>query len=434
MGANPASRIPKTSRSLIGNLLWAVAVVSALAILWRFGSGNTLEQQLKEQQEGRQRDAIAQSLQATPGAIAALFEGQREGQLSKNNQQSAEPKGTPPSGKVGEGGVALRLPEGRPSAVATASVATDSAAKGESSEAPMSPQRIRAQARASEIAMYVESGDMASALPTSPASALLEKLQSGSQAPNQAALDYIKSMQGNAGSRGAQPVQSEHNSSLDWLTTQAQGNSEDMPLRPTAYVSEYLLQEGTPVRIALIQDINSELPGNFTAMVTRDIYDSLGHGHKLIPWGTRLNGRYNSEISPGQNRILFAFQSMRFPSGARVALRGMPGSDLGGAAGAAGEVDRHFWQMFGSALAVGSVAMLAGQSKNSSSNVTINLGGTGDSGSAVATQALSDVVKQMLSRNQNIKDTLSLKKGEELMIVTNRDMDLPPSITGVNRN
>ena len=78
--------------------------------------------------------------------------------------------------------------------------------------------------------------------------------------------------------------------------------------------------------------------------------------------------------------------------------------------------------------------MLAGQSKNSSSNVTINLGGTGDSGSAVATQALSDVVKQMLNRNQNIKDTLTLKKGEELMIVTNRDMDLPPSITGVNRN
>lgn len=422
MSATTASRTPKTSRNLLQIALWVIAGASAIAVLARFISGNTLEHQLEEREGAKRRDAIAQSSQSTPAAIAALYENQR-------NKTIEKPAGTAAAltSKPGEGGVALRLPEGRPSATTTAAVAT------ESSDTPLSPQRIRAQARASEIAMYGETSDIQAALPT-PVNALLDKLQTGKQASNQASLDYLKALQGGVEGRAVQPAPSENHGSLEWLAAQTRGNADDTPLRPTPTISEYLLQEGTPIRIALIQDINSDLPGNFTAMVTRDVYDSLGHGNKLISWGTRLSGRYSNEISPGQNRILFAFQSMRFTSGARVTLRGMPGSDLGGAAGAAGKVDTHFWQMFGSALAVGSVAMLAGQTKNNSSNVTINLGGTGDSGSAVATQALSDVVKQMLNRNQNIKDTLSLNKGEELMIVTNRDMELPPSLTGVSQS
>jgi type IV secretion system protein VirB10 len=115
----------------------------------------------------------------------------------------------------------------------------------------------------------------------------------------------------------------------------------------------------------------------------------------------------------------------------------MPGSDAGGASGAEGEVNRHFWQQFGTSIAVGAAAMLANRGNGNNANVTINLGGSGNSGSAgstVATQALSDVVKRMLERNQNIKDTLTLKKGEELTLVTNRAMDLPPSVTRVPQN
>jgi type IV secretion system protein VirB10 len=160
--------------------------------------------------------------------------------------------------------------------------------------------------------------------------------------------------------------------------------------------------------------------------------------HLLIPAGTSLRGRYNSEVSPGQSRLLFALTLMRFRSGAFVRLAGgMPGSDAGGASGAEGEVNRHFWQQFGTSIAVGAAAMLANRGNGNNANVTINLGGSGNSGSAgstVATQALSDVVKRMLERNQNIKDTLTLKKGEELTLVTNRAMDLPPSVTRVPQN
>lgn len=221
---------------------------------------------------------------------------------------------------------------------------------------------------------------------------------------------------------------------MEWLSAQQAMSAEDAPLQPLPIAaSEYFLQEGTPVRIALVNDMNSDLPGEFTAVVTRNVYDSFGHGHLLIPYGTKFRGRYNSEISPGQNRILFAFNAMLFPSGARVRLKGMPGSDLSGASGAEAEVDRHFWQQFGAALAIGTVAMFAGRNGNNA-NVTINLGDTASNPAAsVATQALSDVVKQVLQRNANIRDTLRLYKGEELVVVINRDMDLPPHLTGVRQ-
>lgn len=340
------------------------------------------------------------------------------------------------------------MPDGRPSPAGLAPAGAASQGYDDNTGAGTGStlaQRIRAQARASDIAGY-EEGSSGSALPVpNPANALFDQLKqlqqnAGGQGNPQAMADYLRTLQqgGAAAAQQRQPTtSSNHSGGVEWLNAQqTQGNADDEPLRPKmSSSSQYAVYEGTPIRIALLQDINSDLAGNFTAMVTRDVYDSRGYGHKLISWGMKVYGRYNSDISPGQNRLLFAFQSMRFPSGAQLVMKGMPGSDLAGAAGAEGEVDRHFWRQFGSAIAVGTVAMIAGRAQNGGSNVTINLGGTsGNNGSAVATQALSDVVKQMLSRNQNIKDTLYLKAGEELTIVTNREMDLPPSLTGVSQS
>lgn len=475
MAAPLASRVPKTNRNLLKIAMWAIAIFSVAVLAQRFLSGDTMQRQREDADAAKQLQSVAQSTQSAPAAIAALFESQRNdsGQAPPPNGTAAPwptPAATPGgstsasmparaaapntpsaassstrsvaaaapqyqgSAKSGEG-VPLRMPDGRPDGPANYA---DTPNLGSGT----SPDRVRSQARASDLAVYEDTGDVRPT-PPSPANMLLEQLkalQPGASGANnpQAMAEYLRTLQGvGAGQQRAPTPQSpqSRNGGLEWLSAQqVQGHQDDEPLRPTSVTSEYLLQEGTPIRIALIQDIKSDLPGEFSAMVTRDVYDSQGRGHKLIPWGTKLRGRYNSEVSPGQNRLLFAFQTMRWASGARLALRGMPGSDLGGAVGAEGEVNRHFWQTFGSALAVGTAAMVAGRATNGGSNVTINLGGTSNSGSSVATQALSDVVKQMLSRNENIKDTLSLKKGDELTIVTNRDLELPPSITGASQS
>ena len=463
MAAPIESRIPKTKRNLISIIGWTMVIMSAVTLGWRYLSGNTLEHQRQIDEETKQRNAIAQGPQSTPSSIASMYDKQFE-DASKtppgSSRETTSPTGpvTQPSaqpspaaatttptapGNVSpmqptsgnNGNVNLRLPNGRPTPAGYVDDPQDTAPGGTGSGGVDNSIRARVRAR-SDFSIY-EDGDISRGATTSSASPTealvdqLKKIQQGAgNQQNQVMSEYLKTMQTATGAGRPAQAAANRDPSQEWLSQQAQNNPDDEPLRVTSAKSTYLLMEGTPIRIALSQAIKSDLPGEFTAWVTRDVYDSLGKGYKLICKGTRLRGKYNNEVSPGQDRLLFAFQSLRFPSGAKVAMKGMPGSDLSGASGAKGDVDHHFMQIYGSALAVGTVAMLAGRATDSGSNVTINLGGSGNNGGAVATQALSDTVRQMLTRNQNIKDTLSLNLGEELMIVTNRDMDLPPSLTG----
>ncbi|AEV26938.1 type IV secretory pathway, VirB10 component [Azospira oryzae PS] len=440
MAAPLPSRIPKANRQLIQYFLWGLGIACAIVLAWRFVSGDTIEHQQQVAQETKQRDAINQSAQGTPAAIAAIYDTQFN---APNNSvatppapaERTSPGATPANAPATEPNPRLRLPSDRPSTPGDEFEDTPtSPAHGRA----LTPQRIREQARASDLASYEDTNDGIQPHQT-PVNSLMDQLkniQQGAGGTQAQVADYLRNLQTSQAATGrpAAPTASGKSTDLDWLNGQGSiANADEEPLRPVMSApGEYVLHEGTPIRIVLQTDISSDLPGDFIAMVTRDVYDSRGYGHKLISKGMMLRGKYNSEISAGQDRLLFAFHTMSFPSGARLRMKGMPGSDRGGAAGAEAEVDRHFWRTFGGSLAVGAVTMVAGRSSGNGSNVTINMGGSNTSnGTAVATQALSDVVRQMLQRNANIKDTLSLHKGEQLMIVTNREMDLPPSMTGV---
>jgi type IV secretion system protein VirB10 len=216
-----------------------------------------------------------------------------------------------------------------------------------------------------------------------------------------------------------------------WLGQQdTTGQSDPPPLTPKAKPSEFVLFEGTSIPIVLTRDVNSDLPGQISAMVTQDIYDSVDNRYLLIPAGARLTGSYNSDVVAGQSRLLMAFSRLFFPNGASVRLGAMQANDVNGAAGAEAEVNNHFFQMFGSSLIIGTVALAAAPAATSSTNLTINMSGGGSGAGAMAGQILSDSVKRILDRNQNIKPTLSLGKGERLALITTRDMVLPPTVTG----
>src|SRR3546814_8080821 len=56
---------------------------------------------------------------------------------------------------------------------------------------------------------------------------------------------------------------------------------------------------------------SSDLPGQVTAQVTQNVYDSPTGRILLIPQGARLIGDYDSEISVGQERVLLAWNRLR---------------------------------------------------------------------------------------------------------------------------
>ncbi|TAL56912.1 TrbI/VirB10 family protein [Pandoraea sp.] len=221
-----------------------------------------------------------------------------------------------------------------------------------------------------------------------------------------------------------------------WLSDAQASATHDTysPLVPSPAQSPYALLEGDVIKAVVLQAMNTDKPGTVRAMVIRDIYDTVNARDVVMPAGTVLIGTQDTDIAAGQDRILMAFNRVRFPSGATLTLGGLPGADVSGAAGLpADEVNSHFWEQFGSSFLIAGVAALAG-GNSSSRGVTINVSGANPAGSLsqAAAQGLSDTVQHILQRNQTIKPTLSVDPGDEITIIVTREMDLPPDI--VNRN
>lgn len=198
----------------------------------------------------------------------------------------------------------------------------------------------------------------------------------------------------------------------------AQDNGGSAALKSYTTPSRYTLHQGKVIPAVLGRNINTDLPGEVTAYVTSDVYDSLGNGDMLIPKGSVLVGQFNSDVKIGQARVMFAFQRLIMPDGRSFDLPGNRAYDLGGAAGVEGDVDNHFFKMFASSFMVAWVSEKVTQP----ANVTVIGGGNSTS---PAGQVLVDVSRTILDRNKNIKPTVTVDKGERINIEVKRDMEFP---------
>lgn len=106
--------------------------------------------------------------------------------------------------------------------------------------------------------------------------------------------------------------------------------------------SPFALFQGSVIRARLITGINSELPGQITAFVTSDIYDSVKGRYLLIPRGTKVIGMYSSDVKMNAQRLFAGFSRLIFPDGSSLNLGAMPGQSLDGYAGIDANVDTHF--------------------------------------------------------------------------------------------
>lgn len=142
-----------------------------------------------------------------------------------------------------------------------------------------------------------------------------------------------------------------------WMASQAVPNDGSV-LTAKAAASPYIVLQGTVIPAVLISEINSDLPGSLTAQVTIDVYDSIRGDHLLIPKGSRLIGQYNNDLRLGQERVMAAFRRIILPNGTYVDLQGMGIPDAQGQSGVTGDVNNHFWKMFGPSLFSASLAWL----------------------------------------------------------------------------
>jgi len=184
------------------------------------------------------------------------------------------------------------------------------------------------------------------------------------------------------------------------------------------------LAAGSIIPAVMLTGINSDLPGIITAQVRQSIYDTFDESTLIVPQGTRIIGRYSSQVAYGQDRVLVAWDEMIMPNGNRVNLRGMSGADGLGQAGFNDQVDRHFFRIWGSALMVSmlGVGVQLSQPQNSSVN---NSPSASQQAAGAAANSLNQAGSKVLEKNMNISPTLTIRPGYTFNVIVNKSVVLP---------
>lgn len=192
------------------------------------------------------------------------------------------------------------------------------------------------------------------------------------------------------------------------------------PDRLAKPASPFVVQAGTIIPGALITGIRSDLPGQITAQVTENVYDTPTGRARLIPQGARLIGIYDSQVAFGQSRVLLVWTRLLMPNGRSIVLERQPGADAGGYAGLQDEVDNHWFELFKAAAlsTLLSVGTELGSSGNDSDIIQALRRGAGDS--------LNQTGQQVVRRNLNIQPTLAIRAGFPVRVIVNRDLVLEP--------
>ncbi|WP_374575962.1 TrbI/VirB10 family protein [Phenylobacterium sp.] len=192
------------------------------------------------------------------------------------------------------------------------------------------------------------------------------------------------------------------------------------PGRLTPPVSPYVLQAGSVIPAALITGLRSDLPGQITAQVTQNVYDSPSGRLLLIPQGARLIGEYDSSVAWGQNRALLVWTRLILPGGASIPLDREPGADPQGFAGLEDRVDQHWGRIVRATLVstLLGVGAETGSSNNDSDLVTALRRGTQDTSNQTG-QAL-------VRRELDVQPTLTIRPGSPVRVIVTRDLVLAP--------
>lgn len=202
-----------------------------------------------------------------------------------------------------------------------------------------------------------------------------------------------------------------------------------LPNSVVPQVSPFELKRGSVIPATLITGINSDLPGRITAQVSQNVFDSATGHRLLIPQGTKLFGRYDSDVSFGQSRVLVVWTDIIFPNGSTLQIGGMAGTDAQGYGGFTDKVDRHYLRTFGSAALLAIIGTGIDMSVPESSTLA-----TQDTASDAARRNFAEtfgrVAERTINRNLDVQPTIEIRPGYKFNVLVDQDIVFPPYKAG----
>lgn len=189
-------------------------------------------------------------------------------------------------------------------------------------------------------------------------------------------------------------------------------------------LGKHELLAGSVIPAVLLTSLNSDLPGFVTAMVRQTIYDSLNHRVVVIPQGSKLVGRYSSDVAYGQTRALIAWNRLIFPDGGMIDLQGMSGTDGQGQSGFEDQIDNHYMKVFGSSILM-SILGTAAQLSQPANNVPMTQPTPQQQAAASLATGLENTGNKMLEKNLGIQPTIKIRSGYLFNVMVNKTMIMP---------
>lgn len=181
--------------------------------------------------------------------------------------------------------------------------------------------------------------------------------------------------------------------------------------------------QGTILEATLTSELNTDLPGEITARVAKNVYSSQDGRYLLIPQNSILYGSYNSSISYAQNRVQVGWHTLIRPDGYKINLGNMNASDAKGASGLKGFVNDHPLAYL-KAIGLMSVFSIVNSEFQNTMGTTDNE--YVQNIVANTQQITNELGEKLIDRAMNVQPTIKIKAGTKINIVANQTLTLPP--------
>ncbi len=191
------------------------------------------------------------------------------------------------------------------------------------------------------------------------------------------------------------------------------------------FLGENSIWAGTIIPGILVTAINTDLPGNVTARVTQNVYDSQTGTKLLIPQGSILIAQYNSSVSYAQHRVQLIWDILIRPDGFQLALDGANGVDRAGMAGFPAKYDEHWFEYLKAAGLI-TLFSIANASMTESAAKYASTEAAGANIAEANSALVNSLGENLVSRAMNIQPTLTVENGSLINIMLNNALYLPP--------
>lgn len=178
--------------------------------------------------------------------------------------------------------------------------------------------------------------------------------------------------------------------------------------------SSTLITAGTLIPAVLETPIDTAKPGLVRAVVSQDTRGSDGT-KVLVPRGSRLIGEYQSDVRPGQDRVLVNWTRLVRPDGVAITLASPAADPLGGA-GIPGRVNSFFFERFLDAVLQTAITVGGNLLAEPATNTIII--GLPNGGAA-------NQVAQVATPTNERRPKIKVKQGTLFNVFVARDLDVP---------